>query len=89
MKISKLFVLRSIAGEHLLIPTGSAASKVQGLISLNETGALLYRKLNEDCSQEELVSALTAEYSVSPEEAAADVSEFLLQMTELGILTEV
>ena len=89
MKISNLFVLRSIAGEHLLIPTGSAASKVQGLISLNETGALLYSKLSEGCSREELVTALTAEYSVSPEEAAADVSEFLVQMTELGILTEV
>lgn len=88
MKISDLFVLRSIAGEHLLIPTGAAASKVQGLISLNETGALLYTKLTAGSDKAELVSALTTEYDVSAEEAAGDVAEFLAQMTELGILTE-
>lgn len=88
MKISNLFVLRSIAGEHLLIPTGAAASKVQGLISLNETGALLYSKLTAGSCKDELVSALTAEYDVAAEEAVADVSEFLAQMAELGILTE-
>lgn len=88
MKISKLFVLRSIAGEHLLIPTGAAASSVQGLISLNETGALLYSKLTAGSCEAELIDALTAAYDVSPEEAAGDVAEFLAQMTELGILTE-
>ena len=88
MKISNLFVLRSVAGEHLLIPTGAAASKVQGLISLNETGALLYSKLTAGSCKDELVSALTAEYDVSAEEAAGDVAEFLAQMAELGILTE-
>ena len=88
MKISNLFVLRSVAGEHLLIPTGAAASKVQGLISLNETGALLYSKLTAGSCKDELVSALTAEYDVAAEEAVADVSEFLSQMAELGILTE-
>lgn len=87
MKINNLFVLRSVAGEHLLIPTGSAAASIQGLISLNETGALLYSRLEGGCTEAELVSALTAEYDVSSEEAAADVSEFLEQMAQLGILT--
>ena len=88
MKISNLFVLRSIAGEHLLIPTGAAASSVQGLISMNETGALLYNKLSAGSTQAELIAALTAEYDVSAEEAQADVTEFLEQMSELGILME-
>jgi len=88
MKISNLFVLRSIAGEHLLIPTGAAASSVQGLISLNETGALLYSKLAAGSDEAELIDALTAEYDVSAEEAAGDVAEFLAQMAELGILME-
>ena len=88
MKISNLFVLRSIAGEHLLIPTGAAASKVQGLISLNESGALLYQKLLDGCSRPELIAALTSEYDVSAEEAEADVAEFLEQMHGLEILTE-
>lgn len=88
MKISNLFVLRSIAGEHLLIPTGSAASRVQGLISLNETGALLYRNLSSGSTAASLAAALTAEYDVSREEAEADAAEFLAQMRELGIVLE-
>lgn len=88
MKISNLFILRNIAGEYLLIPTGSATSRVQGLLSLNETGALLYRNLSEDCTAASLAAALTAEYDVSPEEAAADAAEFLQQMRELGIVLE-
>ena len=88
MKISNLFILRSIAGEHLLIPTGPAASRVQGLISLNETGALLYRKLSDGCTPAALAAALTAEYDVSAEEAEADTAEFLDRMRELGIVLE-
>ena len=88
MNINKAFVLRSIADEHLLIPTGAAAARVQGLITLNETGALLYRRLCEGCSRDDLVSALTAEYEVSVEEAQSDVLEFLTHMRQLGIVTE-
>lgn len=88
MKLSTLFVLRTIADEHLLIPTGSAASHVHGLISLNESGALLYRKLQSECTETELMQVLLSEYDVTAEQAREDVSEFLMQMRDLGILLE-
>ena len=88
MKINKAFILRCVAGEHLLIPTGDAATAVQGLITLNETGALLYQALSEGCAEDALVAALTAEYEVSAEEAQSDVREFLSHMRSLGIVTE-
>ena len=86
MNINKAFVLRSVAGEHLLIPTGAAAAQVQGLVTLNETGALLYGKLCDGCSADALAAALTAEYDVSVEEAQSDVLEFLTHMRQLGIV---
>ena len=88
MNINKAFVLRSIADEHLLIPTGAAAAQVQGLLTLNETGALLYRRLCEGSPAEALVDALTAEYDVSAAEAQSDVSEFLAHMRQLGVVQE-
>ena len=88
MNINKAFVLRSVAGEHLLIPTGAAAARVQGLITLNETGALLFQKLSEGCCADALAAALTAEYDVSAEEAHSDVQEFLTHMRILGIVLE-
>ena len=40
MKIIKDFILRNIAGEYVLIPTGTTTQEFNGLISLNEIAAL-------------------------------------------------
>lgn len=88
MKVSDQFILRNIAGENLLIPTGSSAINVKGLILLSESGVLLYNKLHSGCTKEDLVAALTAEYDVSAEEAARDTEAFLDQMRQLQMLVE-
>ena len=33
MKVSKDFILREIAGEYILVPTGASAAKINGLLS--------------------------------------------------------
>lgn len=89
MKVSDQFILRSIAGENLLIPVGDAAIHVKGLICLSESGLLLYNKLKDGCAREDLIDALTAEYEVSKEEASRDTDAFLDQMRQLNMLVEV
>lgn len=88
MKISNQFILRTIAGEHLLIPVGEAAISVKGLIALSESGAMLFEKMKADCSEEELIATLREEYDVSPEQAREDVHAFLDQMRQLNMLEE-
>ena len=88
MKISRNFIYRKIAEEYLLIPMGKAALEVKGLIALSESGSLLVQKLRQDCTREELVAALRAEYDVSEAEAAEDVDAFLNQMRQLDMLVE-
>ena len=88
MKVSDEFILRNVAGDNLLIPTGSSALDVKGLILLSESGVLLYNKLKNGCTKEELVAALTAEYAVSEDEAARDTEAFLNQMRQLKMLVE-
>lgn len=88
MKVSKEMMLREIAGEHILIPVGEAAKKFSGLISLNESGRMLWERLQEDCSEEDLVTALLDEYEVDRETAAADVKAFLAKMQEADLLLE-
>lgn len=88
MKASDQFILRTIAGENLLIPTGEAAIQVKGLISLSESAALLYHRLRAGCTKAELVAALTEEYEVSAEDAARDAEDFLSQMRQLRMLEE-
>lgn len=88
MKVKNDFISRTIADEHLLIPTGEAALRVKGLISLSESGAFLYQALRNDCTRNELVSALTAEYDVPASVAEADIDAFLEQIRQLDMLAE-
>ena len=88
MKVSDQFILRTIADEYILVATGQLAFQVKGLIVLSESGALLYNRLKDGCSKEDLVAALTGEYDVSQEEASRDTDAFLDQMRSLGILLE-
>ena len=76
MKASNQFILRTIADEHLLIPVGESAISVKGLIALSESGVLLYKKLMDGCSREDLITVLTSEYEVSEDEAAQDLSDW-------------
>lgn len=88
MKISDQFILRNVAGDNLLIPVGRVSLDVKGLILLSESGTLLYNKLKDGCTKEELVAVLTAEYEVSEDVAAQDTDAFLEQMRQLQILLE-
>ncbi len=88
MRISQQFMLRQVADEALVIPVGEAALAVRGLISLSESGSLLYRKLQGGATGEELVEVLLKEYEIDRETAQADTRDFLNQMRRMGILIE-
>ena len=88
MRISNQFMLRQVADEYLVIPVGEAALKVKGLIGLSESGSLLYRRLQDGCTEEDLVRTLLAEYDIDAGTARADTRSFLDQMRRMGILIE-
>ena len=88
MRISDQYMLRQVADEYLVIPVGEAALKVRGLIGLSESGSLLYRRLQDGCTEAELVTALLSEYDIDADTARADTREFLEQMRRMGILIE-
>lgn len=88
MKANDNFIFRKVADEYLLIPAGETALKVKGLVALSESGALLYQKLRDGCTEAELVSVLTAEYDVTEQRAGEDVQAFLDQMRRVDLLVE-
>lgn len=88
MKVKNDFIFRKIAEEYLLIPTGEAAIATNGLIALSESGNFLYQKLQNDCTREGLISALTQEYDVPVSVAGEDIDAFLDQMRQLNMLVE-
>ena len=89
MKISENYILRKIAGEYIVVPTGSAAMDFKGLITLNDTGVFLWKLLQEDDqTKESLLDALCEEYEAVREEAKADIEEFLQRIRSEGMLIE-
>ena len=46
MKTNSEFILREIAGEAVLIPTGEASQNLNGMIHLTETGAFIWKQVD-------------------------------------------
>lgn len=88
MKINNEFVLREIAGDYIIIPTGKMALDFNGMITMNEVGVFLWKKLQEEVTFEELLKAVLDEYDVEEEVAKADIQEFLDKLVQGGILKE-
>ena len=86
MKLKKDFVLRRVANASMVLPLGQATVSFNGMLKLNESGALLWNALKNGADLDELVSALTAEYAVDKAQARADAQEFLDKLAAAGCL---
>ena len=53
MKVNSDFVMRNIAGENILVPTGEAAEKFNGMITMNEVAAFMWKNIDEVESKED------------------------------------
>lgn len=86
MKINDGFVLRKIAGNNVVIPVGKRAADLNGMITLNDTGAFIWRQLTEETTVDKIVGAITEAYEVEPERARDCVCSFLAKLKEVGCL---
>ena len=86
MKIKSGFVIREIAGQYMAVPVGERVNDLHGMIALNETGAFIWKLLENEKTEEDLARALTEEYEVSYEEALEAVREFRELMEKEKVL---
>lgn len=83
---NKDLVTREIAGETILVPIGSMAQKLNGMISLNEMAAFIWEHIEEAADFNQLVDMILDEYEVDRETAAADASSFVMQLLQHGMI---
>ncbi|MBR2929896.1 MAG: PqqD family protein [Clostridia bacterium] len=86
MKIKEGFVLRHVAGTDVVLPISGATLSFRGMLTLNETGSMIWRLLEEGATRDELANAVISEYEVSAEEALADVDKFIAKLCDAGCL---
>jgi len=85
MKLKDGFVLRTVAGETVVLPI-AGVTDFDMMITLNDTGKFLWERLAVGAEETELVSALLAEYDVTEELAAQSVAAFVARLKELDFL---
>ena len=88
MKISKEFILREIAGEYILVPVGKTALTFNGLVTVNEVGALIWGMLEKGSDVSTIVNGILDEYDVDEQTATADVLEFISYLKSNTIIDD-
>ena len=88
MHIVSGFQVRELFGETVAIPTGDAAERLSGIISLNELGRFLFEQLAQEQTAQSLTAAVLEAYEVDEQTAGADVEEFLNYLREAKLLVE-
>ena len=85
MKLKDGFILRTVAGESVVLPVGGVTN-FDMMITLNDTGKFLWERLEVGAEMDELVAGLLAEYDVDEATARAGVERFVAKLNENGFL---
>jgi hypothetical protein len=87
MKLKEGFVLREVAGEFVVLPSGDELD-LNMMIVLNGTGAFLWEQLDNEKDETALVQALLAEYDVDEATARRSVAAFVKKLYEHKLLAD-
>lgn len=88
MKIKTGYMLREVAGNYIVVAVGQALNDFNGMISLNETGAFLWKQLEQGVTKEQLIEKMTAEYEIDQASAERDAGAFIEKLTASNLLDE-
>lgn len=86
MKIKEGFVLRSIAGSNIVVPVGQTSAEFNGMITLNDSGAFLWKELEKGSDVDGLTAALLRDYDVDEQTARSCSAAFIDKLLEAGCL---
>lgn len=86
MKRKSDFELRDVADMGIIVPLGKL--NCNALMTLNETGIMIWNLLENDCTIEQIVKAVADEYDADEKDIAADVNKFIAKLESAGLLDE-
>ena len=88
MKIKSGFAVKQIAGNWIVLPLAEKTIDFKGMLTLNDSGCMLWKLLVDGCTRNDLAEALVNEYDVTMAEAMDDVDEFLQTLVLVGCLDD-
>lgn len=85
-KIKEGFVVRTVAAQTVAVPVGKRTTELHGVITLNESGCILWKALEKGADIEQLTALLAEQYEVEPDQAKRDVENFLESLRDQKVL---
>ena len=86
MRIKEGIVLKEIAGVNVVVPIASKMISFKAIVSLNESGAFLWKLLETDKTEQDLLTAFLVEYDIDEQTAKTDISQFIENMKKADLL---
>lgn len=86
LKINEGFVMRNILDEWIIVPLKQQNSAENYIMTVNESGHMLWELLEKGTTEEELLQRMLEEYDVDEKTAKADISTFLTALSARGVL---
>ena len=83
----KDLVTRDVAGEEIIVPIKGHVGDLEGVFTLNEVGAIIWRLIDGQTSVRQLMEAVRNEYDVEAAEAEKDVADFLGSLEDVGLIS--
>lgn len=81
-------VTRQIAGEVFIVPVKGKIADLRSLFVLNPVGEFIWEEIDGLQTIDQIAESVLKKFNVSREEAVADISEFVGQLKEAGLLGE-
>jgi len=85
---SPSIVAREIAGETILVPIRKTVGEIDSIYALNKVARRIWDLLDGQKSVGQIRDIIVDEFETSPEEAEADVLEFLQQLEQVGAVRQ-
>ena len=90
MKLKDQLILREVAGQYVIVPTGKRVQEVTSIVYISSSAAYLWGYMKDhEFTREDLVSRIMGHYvGVTEEKAGADVDRFLKILEDNNILDD-
>ncbi len=86
MKLKSGLLLNKIGEDYVVVASNTDIFK--GMLKLNESGALIFKHMQEDVSIEQIVDLILGEYEVEREVVEKDVAAFVDTFKKVGLIEE-
>jgi len=87
MKIKNGFILRDVGGKTFVVAVGERSREFKGMITLNETGKIIWKTLENESTVDDVVNAImSACEGATKDVVEADVTAFIEKLKGDNIL---